>query len=127
MPAAIRPTISISLCTPPIRWMITSGLSTQIHSAIGTFAPTWRAIRGVAQISSASPGSMHSRSSMVPAITWLPTSIVTNLATMMNAGPYGAVVVVQIGLTLSSNGFGLSIGPTAYGSRPSRSSAPCAR
>ena len=37
------PTISISLCTPPIRWMITSGLSTQIHSAAAPLAPTWRA------------------------------------------------------------------------------------
>ena len=70
---------------------------------------------------------MHSRSTIVPAITWSPTSIVTNFATRMNAGPYGAVVVVQIGLTLSSNEFGLSTGPTRYGSRPSRSSAPCAR
>ncbi len=56
---------------------------------------------------------MHSRSTIVPAITWSPTSIVTNFATRMNAGPYGAVVVVQIGLTLSSNEFGLSTGPTA--------------
>ena len=87
IPAAIRPTISISLCTPPIKWMITSGLSTQIHSAMGTSAPTCRAMRGVAQISSANPGSMHSRSSIVPTITWLPTSIVTSRAIMMNAGP----------------------------------------
>ncbi len=107
--------------------MITSGLSTQIHSATAPLAPTWRATRGAAQISSASPGSMHSRSSIVPATTWSPTSMVTNLATRMNAGPYGAVVVVQIGLTLSSNEFWFSIGPTAYGSKPSRSSAPCAR
>ncbi len=70
-------------------------------------------MRGVAQINSANPGSMHNRSSIVPAITWLPTNIVTNRAIMMNAGPYGAVVMVQIGLTLSSSGFGLSIGPTA--------------
>ena len=41
MPAAIRPTISISLCTPPIRWMSTSGLSTQIHIAIGPLLPRW--------------------------------------------------------------------------------------
>ena len=115
MPAAIRPTINISLCTPPIRWMITSGLSTQIHSAIGTFAPRCRAIRGVAQISNANPGSMHSRSSIVPAITWLPTSMVISLAIMMNAGPYGAVVMVQIGLTLSSKAFGLSIGSDRVG------------
>ena len=55
---------------------------------------------------------MHSRNStIVPAITLSPTSIVTNLATGMNAGPYGAVVVVQIGLTLSSNEFGLSDRP----------------
>ena len=127
MPAIISPTISISLCTPPIRWMITSGLSTQIHSATAPLAPMWRAIRGAAQISIASPGSMHSRSTMVPAMTLSPTSMVTNLATMMNAGPYGAVVVVQIGLTLSSRMFGFSIGPTAYGSKPSRNSAPCAR
>ncbi len=40
MPAAIRPTISISLCTPPIRWMITNGLSTQIHSAAAPLVPT---------------------------------------------------------------------------------------
>ena len=113
IPAAIRPTINISLCTPPIKWMITNGLSAQIHSAIGTFAPICRAIRGVAQISNANPGSMHSRSSIVPTITWLPTSIVISLAIMMNAGPYGAVVMVQIGLTLSSRAFGLSIGPTA--------------
>ena len=70
---------------------------------------------------------MHSRSTIVPAITLSPTNIVTNLATKMNAGPYGAVVVVQIGLTLSSNEFGLSTGPTRYGSKPSRSSAPWAR
>ena len=127
MPAIIRPTISISLCTPPIRWMITNGLSTQIHSAAAPLAPTWRATRGAAQISITSPGSMHSRSTIVPAITLSPTSIVTNLATRMNAGPYGAVVVVQIGLTLSSNEFGLSTGPTMYGSKPSRSNAPCAR
>ena len=69
MPAAIKPTISISLCTPPIRWMSTSGLSTQIHRAVAPSAPRCRARRGVAQISSASPGSMHKRSSMVPAIT----------------------------------------------------------
>ena len=56
---------------------------------------------------------MHSRSTIVPAITWSPTNIVTNFATRMKAGPYGAVVVVQIGLTLSSNEFGLSTGPTA--------------
>ncbi len=87
MPAIIKPTISISLCTPPIRWMITNGLSTQIHSAAAPLAPTWRATRGAAQISSTSPGSMHSRSTIVPAITWSPTSIVTNLATRMNAGP----------------------------------------
>ena len=31
IPAAISPTMSISLCTPPIRWMSTSGLRTQIH------------------------------------------------------------------------------------------------
>jgi hypothetical protein len=31
----------------------------------------------------------------------------------MNAGPYGAVVVVQIGLTLSSRELTLSTGPTA--------------
>ena len=73
----------------------------------------WRATRGAAQISIANPGSMHSRSSIVPATTWSPTSNVTNLATRMNAGPYGAVVVVQIGLTLSSNEFGFSTGPTA--------------
>ena len=127
MPAIIKPTISISLCTPPIRWMITNGFNTQIHSAAAPLAPTWRATRGAAQISRARPGSMHSRNSMVPATTSLPTSIVTNFATRMNAGPYGAVVVVQIGLTLSSNEFGLSIGPTTYGSKPSRSSAPCAR
>src|SRR5262249_18998491 len=59
--------------------------------------------------------------------TALATSSVTNSATRMNAGPYGAVVVVQIGLTLSSSEFGLSIGPTMYGSNPSRSSAPCAK
>src|SRR6478752_153754 len=107
--------------------MITNGFSTQIHSAAAPLAPTWRATRGDAQINRARPGSMHSLNSMVPATTSLPTSIVTNLATRMNAGPYGAVVVVQIGLTLSSNEFGLSMGPTMYGSRPSRSSAPCAR
>src|SRR3954447_4923282 len=95
--------------------MITNGFNTQIHSAAAPLAPTWRATRGAAQISRARPGSMHSRNSMVPATTSLPTSMVTNLATRMNAGPYGAVVVVQIGLTLSSNEFGLSIGPTAYG------------
>ena len=127
MAAIIRPTISISLWTPPIRWMMTNGLSTQIHSAAAPLAPTWRATRGAAQISITNPGSMHSRSSMVPAMTWSPTTFVTNLATRMNAGPYGAVVVVQIGLTLSSNEFGLSIGPTTYGSNPSRSSAPWAR
>ena len=55
---------------------------------------------------------MHNRSSMVPATTSLPTRRVTNLATRMNAGPYGAVVVVQIGLTLSSSEFSLSMGPT---------------
>jgi hypothetical protein len=55
---------------------------------------------------------MHSLSSIVPATTSLPTIMVMNLAIRMNAGPYGAVVVVQIGLTLSSNEFGLSIGPT---------------
>ncbi len=55
---------------------------------------------------------MHSRSSMVPATTLLPTSMVTNFATRMNAGPYGAVVVVQTWLTLSSKEFGFSIGPT---------------
>ena len=70
---------------------------------------------------------MHSRSSIVPATTSSPTSRVTNFATRMKAGPYGAVVVVQIGLTFSSNEFGLSMGPTTYGSKPSRSSAPCAR
>ena len=87
MPAIIRPTISISLCTPPIRWTITSGLSTQIHNASAPSAPTCRATRGAAQISRASPGSMHNRSSMVPAMTWSPTTRVTNLATRMNAGP----------------------------------------
>ena len=97
MPAIIRPTISISLCTPPMRWMITSGFSTQIHNAVAPSAPIWRATRGAAQISSARPGSMHNRSSIVPATTSLPTSIVTNLAIRMNPGPYGAVVVVQIG------------------------------
>ncbi len=125
--AIISPTISISLCTPPIRWMITSGLSTQIHRAAAPLPPTCRATRGAAQISITRPGSMHNRNSIVPATTSLPTTMVTNLATRMNAGPYGAVVVVQIGLTLSSNEFGLSMGPTMYGSRPSRSSAPCAR
>nr|CRL73401.1 hypothetical protein CPGR_01107 [Mycolicibacter nonchromogenicus] len=49
---------------------------------------------------------------MVPATTLLPTSIVTSLAIMMNAGPYGAVVAAQIGLTSSSRGLGLSTGPT---------------
>src|SRR4029077_1440752 len=107
--------------------MITNGFNTQIHNAAAPSAPTWRPTRGAAQISRARPGSMHSRSSMVPATTSLPTSIVTNFATRMNAGPYGAVVVVQIGLTLSSREFGLSIGPTTYGSKPSRKSAPCAR
>ena len=92
--------------------MITNGLSTQIHSAAAALAPTWRAIRGAAQISITNPGSMHSRNTIVPAMTLSPTSIVTNFATRMNAGPYGAVVVVQIGLTLSSNEFGLSTGPT---------------
>ncbi len=90
--------------------MMTSGLSAQIHSAAGPSAPRCRAVRGVAQISSANPGSMHSRSSIVPAITWLPTSIVMNRATRMNTGPYGAVVIVQIGLTLSNSGFGSSTG-----------------
>ena len=106
---------------------MTNGLSTQIHSATAPSAPIWRATRGAAQISRAKPGSMHSRSSMVPAMTWSPTISVTNLATRMKAGPYGAVVVVQIGLTLSSNEFGFSIGATTYGAKPSRSSAPCAR
>ena len=45
-------------------------------------------------------------------MTWSPTTIVTNLAMRMNTGPYGAVVVVQIGLTLSSSELGFSIGPT---------------
>ncbi len=95
--------------------MITSGFSAQIHSATAPLAPMWRATRGAAQISSARPGgSMHSRSSIVPATTWSPTSVVTNRATRMNAGPYGgAVVVVQIGLTLSSNEFWFATGPTA--------------
>ena len=70
---------------------------------------------------------MHSRNTMVPVTTSLPTSIVTNFATRMNAGPYGAVVVVQIGLTLSSNTFWFSTGLTTYGSKPSRSNAPWAR
>ncbi len=87
MPAAIRPTISISLCTPPIRWMSASGLSTQIHSAVEGSAPRCRATRGVAQINSARPGSMHSRSNMVPATTLLPTRTVISFATRMNAGP----------------------------------------
>jgi hypothetical protein len=52
---------------------------------------------------------------------------VTNLAIRMNAGPYGAGVVIQTELTSSRRGFGFSIGPTAYGSNPSRSSAPWAR
>src|SRR3954465_13066259 len=107
--------------------MITNGLSTQIHSAAAPSAPTWRATRGAAQISKARPGSMHSRRSIVPATTLLPTSIVTNFATRMKAGPYGAVVVVQIGLTLSSNELGLSTGPTAYGPKPSRNRARRAR
>src|ERR1700751_1355484 len=107
--------------------MITNGFSTQIHSAAAPSAPTWGATRGGAQISRATPGSIHSRNTMVPATTSVPTSIVTNLATRMNAGPYGAVVVVQIGLTLSSNEFGLSTGPTRYGSKPSRNNAPWAR
>lgn len=55
---------------------------------------------------------MHNRNTMVPAMTLSPVIMVTNLATRMNAGPYGAVVVVQIGLTLSSRAFGFSIGPT---------------
>ena len=67
--------------------MITSGLSTQIHSAAAPLAPIWRATRGAAQMSNARPGSMHSRNTMVPATTSLPTSIVTNFATRMNAGP----------------------------------------
>ena len=87
IPAAISPTMSISLCTPPIRWMRTSGLRTQIHKAVEPSAPRWRANRGVAQISRASPGSMHSRSSIVPATTLLPTAMVTSFATRMNAGP----------------------------------------
>ena len=127
IPAIIRPTMSISLCTPPIRWMITKGFSAQIHSAAAPLAPTWRATRGAAQINRISPGSMHSRNSMVPATTSFPTSIVTNFATSMKAGPYGAVVVVQMGLTLSSSEFTFAIGPTAYGSKPSRNRAPCAR
>ncbi len=87
MPAIISPTISISLCTPPIRWMITSGFSAQIHSAAAPLVPRWRAMRDAAQISSAKPGSMHSRSTIVPATTLSPTSIVTNFATRMKAGP----------------------------------------
>ncbi len=87
MPAAIRPTISISLCTPPIRWMSTRGLSTQIHSAVEPSAPRWRATRGVAQTNSTSPGSMHSRSNAVPATTLLPTSMVMIFATRMKTGP----------------------------------------
>ena len=112
MPAIIRPTISISLCTPPIRWMITSGLSTQIHNALLALAERQRATRGVAHTSSANPGSMHRRSSMVPATTSSPMIWVTNRAMRMNSGPYGAVVVDQIGLTFSSNAFGFSTGPT---------------
>ena len=87
MAAIISPTISISLWTPPMRWMITNGLSTQIHSEAAGFAPTWRAIRGAAQISRARPGSIDRRSSIVPATTSSPTRTVTNLATRMKAGP----------------------------------------
>lgn len=56
---------------------------------------------------------MHSRSSAVPATTLLPTRMVMILATRMNTGPYGAVVIDQIGLTLSSKLFGFATGPTA--------------
>lgn len=112
MPAIMRPTISISLCTPPMRWMITSGFSTQIHNASLALAEKNCATRGVAHTSSASPGSMHRRNSMVPATTSSPTICVTNRAMSRNSGPYGAVVVVQIGLTFSSNAFGFSTGPT---------------
>ena len=65
---------------------------------------------GGGAVAVASAAAISSRN--VPAMTSLPTMFVTNFATMMKAGPYGAVVVVQIGLTLSSNGMSFSIGPT---------------
>ncbi len=61
---------------------------------------------------------------MVPAITLSPVRLVMPWPSSSEIGPYGAVVVVHTLLTLSSRMPGLATGPTAYGSNPSRRSAP---
>ena len=94
MPAAIRPTISISLCTPPIRWISTSGLSTQPQRGRAVAAEVAGQPRGGPDQQRqarqhAQPQQHRARDDVVA------DDHGDDWPTRMNVGPYGAVVVVQ--------------------------------
>ena len=103
MPAVIRPTMSSSLCTPPTRWMSTRGLSTgepQRDRRVAAQAAGEAGHRPDHQDQARQHRQPQQHGARDDVVAGDARDAVSRAAG--DIGPYGAVVVVQTLLTLSS-------------------------
>ena len=111
-PAHTNPTISDSLCMPPIRCRYITGLATPSHIAKAGLPPRSRAIAGTDHMINAKPAMDTSLYSTTPNVTLSPTMVVITLPMPKCSGPYGVVVLRQSWLTSSIIGPGLTDTPS---------------